>query len=1111
MKLLHTSRVVLLFLLSLNICLSARAEVKFHPQFIKVNSETRANIRRVFAPDTSCTYFLTDKIFAREGTQWKRLNLPDARTIDLFFPLAKDDFWYTANTPLHTSVMYHYDHGRTEKVTSPFANEIIALCFPGKNLGFISGWFEMAVYAEGVVGRIPPTPSMREIIKTEGTSVDRFWCLSAKHELFQYSGKVYRRMLQNRIVNDFCMEGPGHGFILCEDAVFEYDHGRFSLFFESQELKKVRKLAVYNKTLLFIGSGGFISMLQDKTYQRLDFNGKEELLDILVSGQGEIWITGEKGLLLYSGQRKMHTSEENIPGFTKYKIYKYGGEADDEYGVAIADFNGDGKNDIYSVCIFNPDRLYMNYCKIKETALSTHNFFDEAMKRGALGIPEMSGSVAPSELKLGVAVGDIDNDGDQDIYICSLNGKNKLLLNDGNGYFRDVSSERNRACFDLNRSNTAAFADVDGDGDLDLFVTSEKGSNKLYLNDGTGRFTDVTVKAGLATVRGGMCSSFADINNDGLPDLCVSSWFGSDKIYLNVSSRGKVHFRDITAFSDLARQEPGRSNAVVFADVNNDGLPDLFIARRNSPNKLYINKGHGIFRDATKQYFAGNTYLSNGAVFADFDLDGFLDLYITNVGENILYKNVGGKYFTETTDDFGADLSGYCTGCAAGDLDGDGDPDLYVANYTNGSSLLFINNSDPRNSVKIIPEGCSSNRDAIGAKVFLYKMTADGGKVIAGSREINGGSGYGSLSAREAIFALPAGAKYSAIIEFPASGRKIEVNEIHPGDVLYVSEESGFAAFLSLSYKSMHRFFLDPDSQLEIFKYLLVLGFFCISIYIHSRKPLLRMNILATGYILLLILFAICERLLRYQALGFSFIIPVGILLILLILFHLVTERIQVKRSAAMEKQQVRESISRDLHDDLASTLGSISIYSNTLKEFSKKTDENDSYLADKIADLSHTALQSIADIIWMTSPRHDSLKSLLSKTRNYYYDLFNDNLVKFSSDIELPGKDVVLPDKLRHNIFLILKEVANNIIRHAGASNVSLKSAFNDGHCAIMVNDDGVGFSTSTEGKDNNPGNGLVNMRRRAEESGIELHINSNPGKGTSIQLIFKMTQTDH
>jgi len=759
MKLLFSYRVVLLCVLASHICVAAGAEEKYHPKFIKLNSVTRANIRRIFAPDSSCTYFLTDKIFARESTQWRRLNLPDARTIELFYPLGRDDFWYTVNTPLHTSMIYHYYHGRTEKLTSPFANEILGLYFTGENLGFLSGWFEMAVYTDGLIKKIPPSPSMREILKTEGPSADRFWCLSGKHELYMHSGNAYSRILPGRIVNDFCLAGPGQGYILCEDAIFGFDRNKFTLLFESPDLKKVKKMAVYNNALLFIGPGGLISMLQGKNYERFDFKGKENLLDILVSGQGEIWITGEKGLLLYSGPRQMHPSEENIPGFTKYKIYKYGGEADDEYGVAIADFNGDGKNDIYSVCIFNPNRLYMNYSKTRESFPSAYNFFDEAMKRHALGIPEIISSGSPSELKLGVAVGDIDNDGDQDIFICSLNGKNKLLINDGNGYFRDVSSESHRACDDLNRSNTAAFADVDGDGDLDLFVTSEKGSNKLYLNDGTGRFTDVTIQAGLATARGGMCSSFADINNDGLPDLCVSSWFGSDKIYLNASSKGKVHFRDITAFSDLARQEPGRSNAVVFADVNNDGFPDLFIARRNSQNKFYLNKGHGIFRDATKEYFPGNVYLSNGAVFADFDLDGFLDLYITNVGENVLFKNAGGKYFTDITDDFGADLSGYCTGCAAGDLDGDGDPDLYVANYTNGSSLLFINNSDPRNSVKIIPEGSRSNRDAIGARIFLYKMTADGRKVIAGSREINGGSGYGSLSAREAIFALPAGAE----------------------------------------------------------------------------------------------------------------------------------------------------------------------------------------------------------------------------------------------------------------------------------------------------------------------------------------------------------------
>jgi len=357
--------------------------------------------------------------------------------------------------------------------------------------------------------------------------------------------------------------------------------------------------------------------------KKIDLRLNENLRDLSVTKENEIWICGDQGLILYSGKKQFPPCPENVDGFTKVDLYEYGGYAHDEYGVAIADFNSDNKNDIYAVCIFNQDRMYINYLNSDRKDFISQGFKDEAVNRGATGFTKSLRLAMTSELHLGVAVSDIDNDGDQDIYLCSLNGNNKLLINSGKGYFRDVSDQKDRACEDLKRSNTAAFADADNDGDLDLFVTSENASNKFYLNDGSGHFKDVTASAGLASTKGGMCASFADIDNDGLPDLCVSFWFSVNKIYRNESHGRIVKFQDITSQTDLAKAEPSKSNAVAFADINNDGCIDLCITNRNSPNKIYLNDGKGIFRDVTGKYLPDKILLCNGAVFADFDLDGY--------------------------------------------------------------------------------------------------------------------------------------------------------------------------------------------------------------------------------------------------------------------------------------------------------------------------------------------------------------------------------------------------------------------------------------------------------------------------------------------------------
>ncbi|MGA2823990.1 MAG: FG-GAP-like repeat-containing protein, partial [Bacteroidales bacterium] len=645
------------------------------------------------------------------------------------------------------------------------------------------------------------------------------------------------------------------------------------------------------------------------------------------------------------------------------------------------------------------------------------------------------------------------------------------------------------------------------DGDLDLFATSERGSNKLYLNDGTGHFRDVTESAGLTSNGGGMCASFSDVNNDGLPDLCVSSWYTGNKIYLNETRNGKVKFRDITSLTDLSKSPPAKSNAVVFGDVNNDGYPDLFIANRNSSNKLYLNNGKGIYKDITDQYFDHKVYLSNGAVFADFDLDGFLDLYVTNVGENVLYRNIKGKYFEDVTGKFGAELSGYCTGCATGDIDGDGDIDLYVANYVNGSSTLFVNKIEKRNSVTFKVHGTRSNRDAIGAKVFLYVKNPKGKKdSLAGFQEISGGSGYGSVSSKDVIFGLAPGLKYLALVKFPASGITIRISEVRAGTIIRVNEEEGLAGQFTTIKKAIIRFFTDREIRGEILKYILIIIILAFYLHVHQKGPSSIRILKWSVTLFLFVLFIVINQIFLFHSSVILFFLSPAVVILGLILLHLASERILLKYLSEKEKLDLREKISRDLHDDLASTLGSISIYSNTLKNFDSPPDSNQHKLSSKIEELARAAMQSISDIIWMTAPKNDSLQRLLTKTTTLMSEVLTDNQVGFHAKTDMPESEIMLPVKLRNDVFLILKEGLHNIIAHSEAKNVTLQSWIKEKVCKIILTDDGHGFSEKELKISGSHGNGLVNMRRRASESSILLTVDSEQDKGTRIELSFRI-----
>jgi signal transduction histidine kinase len=377
---------------------------------------------------------------------------------------------------------------------------------------------------------------------------------------------------------------------------------------------------------------------------------------------------------------------------------------------------------------------------------------------------------------------------------------------------------------------------------------------------------------------------------------------------------------------------------------------------------------------------------------------------------------------------------------------------------------------------------------------------------LAGFREINGGGGYGSVSAKEAVFAMDPSLDYYAIIKFPVSDSTITVNGIKVGSVVTIREENGFAAYLTYSRKAVVRFFTDREIRLEMIKYIAVLLTLALYLRIQAKGSAQIVVSRWLACLGILVIFVLVNQVFLYSSSLVLFLIAPALAMIGLVILHLVTERVLLKRHSEREKTELREKISRDLHDDLASTLGSISIYSSTLKELENTTRSNSQNLSAKIFELTKTAMQSITDIIWMTAPRNDSLRRLLTKVSAMMFDVLTDNGIRFEENVELPDHEIILRDKLRNDTFLVLKEALNNVIRHASAQNVILYAAVKDGTCCIRLADDGKGFRISELPSLNSHGNGMINMRRRAAESGIGLQVQSEIGSGTRIEISFKI-----
>ena len=414
---------------------------------------------------------------------------------------------------------------------------------------------------------------------------------------------------------------------------------------------------------------------------------------------------------------------------------------------------------------------------------------------------------------LGVAVGDYDNDGRDDIYVTALGGDH-LFHNEGGGHFRDVTAQSgiHNAAFGA----SAAWLDYDRDGRLDLFVTnyvhwsapgdlwcsldgssksyctpeSYKGaSSRLYRNLGNGKFEDVTEKAGLGdTTSKSLGIAVVDFNNDGWPDLFVSNDTQPNKLYRNL---GNGRFQEEGLSAGVAFGEDGVARGAMGADAadyDRSGRQDLVVGNfSNQMLGLYHNEGNGLFVDEAPRSPIGRASLLSltfGLFFFDYDLDGYPDIFAANghIEEEIgrvqpkiqyaelplLFRNMGHAKF-EPVKAFTRPL--VARGAAYGDFDRDGDLDVLVST-NNGPAYLYRNDGGNRNHwLQLRLEGTRSNRDGIGAVV---RVTSAGGTQ---TQTVHSGSSYCSASDLALTFGLARDTQAGAVeIQWPSGARQRLVN-----------------------------------------------------------------------------------------------------------------------------------------------------------------------------------------------------------------------------------------------------------------------------------------------------------------------------------------------
>jgi hypothetical protein len=446
----------------------------------------------------------------------------------------------------------------------------------------------------------------------------------------------------------------------------------------------------------------------------------------------------------------------------------------------------------------------------------------------------------------GVCVGDYNNDGFEDLF-CTYFGQNKLYRNNGDGTFTDVTKQAGLLSDTPRFGAGCSFLDYNRDGNLDLFVSNyvqfdlkrvpkpgqnsnctwkgvdvecgprglPHGVHSLYRNNGDGTFTDVSVQAGISTLRGsyGMTVVCADFDEDGWPDIFLACDSTPSLLFMN---NHDGTFREEGVIRGVALSEDGEEQAgmgVGVGDYDLDGHLDLFKTHfSEDTNGLYHNDGKANFVDVTRVARIGveNRYVGWGAGIVDLDNDGFPDIFMVtgsvypelekttpqfpNKTPRVVFRNLGNGMFEELLDGAGPGVAApHCSrGCAFGDFDNDGDLDVLIVNLNEPPSLLRNDLRGSNHWLKLKLVGTKSNRSAIGARVVVrYGKKSQ-------AQEVLSQSSFYSTNDFRLHFGLGSEKTADIAIRWP-NGAHEELKEVAADQLIVVKEGTGIVSGLGWS------------------------------------------------------------------------------------------------------------------------------------------------------------------------------------------------------------------------------------------------------------------------------------------------------------------------
>ena len=465
-------------------------------------------------------------------------------------------------------------------------------------------------------------------------------------------------------------------------------------------------------------------------------------------------------------------------------------------GTILEDFNGDGHLDV--VVSSQDSCAPLRYFRSDGDG----TFSDRSVEAG---LGEQLGG-------LNLVQTDYNNDGWPDIFVLrggwEVPMRNSLLRNNQDGTFSDVTHESGLAAPGT-ATQTAAWADFDLDGHLDVFIGNEFTPSQLFRNQGDGTFVDVARSAGVGRTAFTKGAVWGDYDNDRYPDLYVSNYAERNFLYHN---NGNGAFAEVAR--ELGVDGPSYSFPVWFMDYNNDGWLDLFVSGyfqslsdvargylgqplKGETFKVYRNAGKNGFEDVTEEVGMARNILTMGCNFGDLDNDGFLDFYLGTgapsygaLTPNLLFRNDAGNAFQDVTSSSRTGHLQKGHGIAFGDIDNDGDQDIFL--HTGGAvpgdayrNAVFQNPGHGNRWIAMRLLGEKTNRSAIGVRIRV--VIAGGGEI---HREVTSGGSFGASSLEQHVGVGKADRIEALEVWWPATETRQRFTDLPTNQLLEIYESA---------------------------------------------------------------------------------------------------------------------------------------------------------------------------------------------------------------------------------------------------------------------------------------------------------------------------------